>query len=67
MSDPIKRRERCGTLEIVDFEDRGTGLRGSALKFWTVYFHESVGGQKLPKQVSNYSLDLEDRLVRLCP
>ena len=30
-------------------------------------FHESLGGQELPEQVSNRSLNLEDRLVRLCP
>ena len=30
-------------------------------------FHESLGGQELPEQVSDRSLNPEDRLVRLCP
>lgn len=56
-----------GTLEVIDFEDRSTGLRGRTLKLRTVDFHESFGGQELPEKVSDRSLDLEDRLVRLCP
>ena len=60
-------RGRRGTLEVVDFEDRGTGLRGGTLKFWAVDFNESLGGQELPEQVSDRGLNLEDRLVRLGP
>jgi len=60
-------RERCGTLEVINFEDRGTRLRSGTLKLRTMDLHESLGGQELPKQVSNCSLDLEDRLIRLCP
>ena len=58
---------RCGTLEVVDFEDCGTGFRGGTLKFRAVDFYESLGEQELPEQVSNRGLDLEDRLVCLGP
>ena len=60
-------RERCGTLEVVNFEDRCAGFGGGTLKFWTVDFHESLGGQELPKQVSDRGLDPEDCLVCPCP
>jgi len=60
-------RERRGTLKVVDFEDCGTGLRGGTLKFRTVYFYESLGGQELPEQVSDRGLDPKDRLVCLSP
>ena len=60
-------REKCGTLEVVDFKHCGPGLCGRALKFRTVDFHESFGGQELPEQVPDRGLDLEDCLVRLSP
>lgn len=67
MSDPSSVRKRHGTLEVVDFEDSSTGFGGRTLKFRTVYLYEPLGGQELPEQVSDCSLDLEDCLIRLSP
>ena len=60
-------RERYGTLEVVDFEDRGAGFRGSTLKFRAVDFHEPLRGKEFSEEVSDRSLDPENRVIRLCP
>ena len=54
------------TLEITDFEDRSTRLRGRTLQFGTVDLDETLALQKFAEETPDPSLQLEHCLVRLC-
>jgi len=64
--EPIDFAKSALTLEVLDLEDRCPRLCSCALKLWRVDLDESLRMQVIAETLSDSSLELENRLVRLC-
>ena len=53
-------RQEGWTAEVVNFEDGGTGLCGSGLKFWRLDLSKALRIEESPEEVGDASTDTED-------